>query len=63
MYGESQRSMADALDLLEKGEDRRVKLLEESAAIEERKIRLEERRLFMEEQSRVGDRDIALRRI
>lgn len=62
-YGESQRNMSVAINALKRREDRRIKHLEESALRKKRRIELEERRLETEKEARMGDRELALRRI
>lgn len=42
-YGESQRNMVDALKVLEKGEERRIKLMEGLYFREEKGISIEDR--------------------
>lgn len=47
-YAEAQRNVKDSIHALEKGEDRRVKLLEESVQRETRRLQIDERRLKVE---------------
>lgn len=51
-YGEAQRSVGDIIHALEREEDWRVKLLEESVQRETKRIEVEKHRLEVEKEAR-----------
>lgn len=62
-YGESQRNMVDEFSILKEGKERRMKLMEGLMFREEKKISIKERWLDSIQDARVGNFEIALRRI